>query len=272
MTAAADHLREHDRDRYFATLVLPEAVRAKAQALFAFSSEVAGIAARVSEPNAGEIRLRWWTDAIEGQAHGDVGRHPLASELLAAGFPAPPLLRLIRARRFDLYADPMPDVASFEGYAGETASVLYQLVAMLLNNDEEPANGDAAGHLGVAQALIGHLRAFGYHSSRGRIFLPWSILEANGVREEEIFAGTVSEGLLAALQQVRELASDHLARARAAIAAEPRPLRPAFATIALLPHELRAAESMADVPFAVPRSRADWRKIAALSWWTWRNG
>lgn len=271
MGASADHLREHDRDRFFATLVLPEGVREKAQALFAFSSEIAGIAARVNEPNAGEIRLRWWIDAIEGQGHGDVARHPVAAELLAAGFPAPPLLRLIRARRFDLYSDPMPDVATFEGYAGETASVLYQLVAMLLNGGNEPPSGDAAGHLGVAQALIGHLRAFGYHSSRGRVFLPWSILEANGVRDEEVLSGTLSEGLLAALQQIRELAMEHLAKARAAIASTPKPLRPAFATIALLPWELKAAESMAETPFAAVPPRADWRKIAALSWWTWRN-
>jgi phytoene synthase len=271
MSAAADQLRKDDPDRYFATLVLPEAVRAKAQALFAFSSEIAGIAARVSEPNAGEIRLRWWIDAIEGQGHGAVARHALAAELLAAGFSAPPLLRLIRARRFDLYADPMPDVATFEGYAGESVSVLYQLVAVLLNGGEEPANGDAAGHLGVAQALIGHLRAFGYHSSRGRIFLPWSIFAANGVLEEEVLGGTVGEGLLAALQQMRELATDHLRKARDAIAATDKHLRPAFATIALLPWELRAAESIADTPFAVPRPRADWQKIAALSWWTWRN-
>jgi phytoene synthase len=165
----------------------------------------------------------------------------------------------------------MPDVATFEGYAGETVSTLYQLVAMLLNGGEEPESGDAAGHLGVAQALIGHLRAFGYHSSRGRIFLPWSIFAANGVREEEVFGGVVSEGLLAALQQARDLAVDHLHRARRAIFATPAALRPAFAMIALLPFELRAAESMADAPFAVPRTRADWRKIAALSWWTWRN-
>ena len=92
-----------------------------------------------------------------------------------------PLLRLIAARRFDLYDDPMPDLASFEGYAGETVSVLYQLAAMILNGGGPVETGDAAGHLGVAHALIGHLRAFGYNASQGRIFLPWSVFAANGV-------------------------------------------------------------------------------------------
>ena len=93
----------------------------------------------------------------------------------------------------------MPDLATFEGYAGETVSVLYQLAAMILNDGEPVETGDAAGHLGVAHALIGHLRAFGYNASRGRLFLPWSILAANGVHEQEIFEGRVSEGLLAGL-------------------------------------------------------------------------
>lgn len=272
MGAAAGYLREHDRDRYLATLVLPRHVRARAQALFAFSAEVAAVGARVSDPAAGEIRLRWWIDAIEGRGHGDVARHPLAAELLAAGLPAPPLLRLVRARRFDLYADPMPDLAGFEGYAGETASVPIQLVATMLNGGAEPASGDAAGHLGVAQALLGHLRAFGYHASRGRIFLPWSLFAASGVREGEVLGGVTSEGLLAALQQVRELAADHLGKARAAVAVLPRPARPAFAVIALLPWQLKAAEASADTPFAVPPERTDWRKIAALSSWMLRNG
>src|SRR5690606_40306165 len=133
------------------------------------------------------------------------------------------------ARRFDLYDDPMPDVLSFEGYAGETASVLYQLAAMVLNDGRELESGDAAGHLGVAHALVGHLRAFGLNASRGRLFLPLSVFAANGVTEGEIFSGTVSEGLLAAHHQLTELAREHLDKADAAIGRLPRPLRSAFA-------------------------------------------
>ena len=51
--------------------------------------------------------------------------------------------------------------------------------------------------------MTGHLRAFGYVASQGRIMLPWSIFQANGVRESEIFSGTNSEGLHEALGQLR---------------------------------------------------------------------
>src|SRR5690606_33787718 len=140
--------------------------------------------------------------------------------------PAGTLLRLIGARRFDLYDDPMPDLETFEGYAGETVSTLYQLAAMILNDGGTIETGDAAGHLGVAHAMIGHLRAFGHVSAQGRIMLPWSVFAANGVREGEIFSGRESEGLSEALGQISELAADHLSKAETAIAALPGRLKP----------------------------------------------
>jgi len=270
----ATFLREADKDRYFATLLLKPGQREAVQALYAFSADVASIRDRAREPAAGEIRLQWWVDAIDGDGHGNVRQNPLAEALLDAiaawRLPAGPLLRLLAARRFDLYQDPMPDLRSFEGYAGETVSVLYQLAAMVLNGGEEVETGDAAGHLGVAHAAVGHLRAFGFNASVGRIFLPMNIFSANGVTDGEILGGRESEGLFAALGQVAELAGEHLDKAEAAIADLPRVLRPAFAPVAMLRGQLsRAAASRQ--PFASLPDMADWRKLAALQWWSLRK-
>jgi phytoene synthase len=177
---------------------------------------------------------------------------------------------MIAARRFDLYDDPMPDLSTFEGYAGETTSALYQLAAMVLNDGRPVEAGDAAGHLGVAHALIGHLRAFGYNANKGRIFLPWSVLAANGVTEGEVFGGQTSEGLAEALSQLSEMAAEHLSKATAAIDALPRALRPAFAPVALLRAQHRALGF--ETPFQPTPDLADWRKIAALVVWRLRNG
>lgn len=274
-THAATTLRTTDRDRYLATLVLPAEHRQAITALYAFNADIAAIRDRVSGPAPGEIRLRWWADAITGEGHGDVRQNPLADALLDTikryNLPTGTFARLIAARRFDLYDDPMPDLQTFEGYAGETASTLLQLSAMILNNGEPVEPGDAAGHLGVAQAMIGHLRALGYISAQGRIMLPWSILEANGVRESELFTGQESEGLHAALSQFSELADSHHAKARAAITALPAKLRPAFAIIALLETELVAWKRSASSPFAAPVDHPDWQKIARLTWWSLKN-
>jgi len=267
-------LRELDRDRYFATLVLPAAPRPAITALYAFSAEIAAVRERAHEPAPGEIRLQWWRDALQGLGHGEVRQNPLADALLAAideyHLPTAPLVRLIEARRFDLYQDPMPDVATFEGYAGETVSVLFQLAAMILSAGEALEAADAAGHLGVAQALTGHLRAFGYNASRGRIFLPLSIFVANGVREEEVFAGRETAGILAARQQFCELAREHLAKAEASIKLLRRQLRPAFVSAALLAPQLRRIAAQPQ-SFALPPDLADWRKLAILAWRGWRQ-
>jgi phytoene synthase len=270
----ASFLRDADRDRYFASLLLKEPERTAVQSLYAFSADVASIRDRAREPTAGEIRLQWWADALKGVGHGNVRQNPLAAALLDAiaryGLPSGPLLRLVAARRFDLYQDPMPDVASFEGYAGETVSVLYQLAAMVLNGGAEVETGDAAGHLGVAHALGGHLRAFGFNASQGRVFLPMNIFAANGVTDGEILAGEESEGLFAALGQVNDLAIEHLDKAQRAIAALPKPLRPAFAPAALIGHELRRAAANR-TPFAATEATADWRKIFGMWWWSARR-
>ncbi|UXN73007.1 squalene/phytoene synthase family protein [Devosia sp. A8/3-2] len=271
--AAAD-LRTNDRDRYLATTVLNGAGRDAITALYAFNADVASVRDRVTNPAPGEIRLQWWADAVEGQGHGDVRQNPVADALLDTmaryRIPAGTLQRLIAARRFDLYDDPMPDLESFEGYAGETTSTLYQLAAMILNDGGPVETGDAAGHLGVAHAMIGHLRAFGYTASQGRIMLPWSIFAANGVQEREIFSGRESEGLIEALGQITELAQGHLAKAEAAIAALPGPLKPAFAPIAMLKAQL-AQLNTPHSAFTPAPEETDWRKITRLMWWSLRN-
>jgi len=272
---AADALRNGDRDRYLATLVLTGAHRDAITALYAFNADIASIRERVSGPVPGEMRLQWWNDALEGHGHGTVRQNPVADALLRTleryALPTGTLLRLIGARRFDLYDDPMPDLETFEGYAGETVSTLYQLAAMILNDGEIVETGDAAGHLGVAHAMIGHLRAFGLIAGQGRIMLPWSIFAANGVQEGEIFSGTESEGLSEALGQITELAAEHLAKAEAAIAHVPGHLRPAFAPVAVLKAQFGLLQRRSGGLFEPMRDDADWRKITRLTWWTWRN-
>lgn len=270
---AAAELRGNDRDRYFATLMLPEKDRGAITALYAFNADIASIRDRAREAAAGEIRLQWWQDALTGEGHGAVRANPLADALLDAiaeyGLPIPALSRMIDARRFDLYDDPMPDLTTFEGYAGETASALYQLAAMVLNRGPvEP--GDAAGHLGVAHALIGHLRAFGYNASKGRIVLPRDVFATCGVSEADVRAGNESENLSIALTRFTELAWEHLGKADLAIAALPRELRSAFAPIALLRSQLRRLNL--DAPFAQQPDLVDWQKIAVLGWWKLRRG
>lgn len=273
---AAERLRELDRDRYAASLVVPGEHRQGVQAIFAFAAEIAAIRERVSEPGPGEIRLQWWVDAIEGEGHGAISSNPVADALLKTletyALPAGPLLRLLAARRFDLYHDPMPDIGQFEGYAGETVSVLYQYAAMILVGGSADEAADAAGHLGVAQALGGHLRAFGYNAARGQLFLPLSVFAAHGVREADVYAGIDSAELRAALGQLAELAHQHADKARSAIAPLSPRLKPAFANIALVDMDLKRTGRHVAAPFIGHPTPSPLSRMFALTWWMLRHG
>ncbi|AEQ51485.1 phytoene/squalene synthase family protein [Pelagibacterium halotolerans] len=275
LALAADQLRELDRDRYAASLVIPAQYRAAVQSVFAFSAEIAAIRERVSEPVPGEIRLQWWVDAIEGEGHGAIASNPVADALFRTlerhELPSGPLLRLLAARRFDLYHDPMPDIGQFEGYAGETVSVLYQYAAMILAGGPVDQAADAAGHLGVAQALAGHVRAFGYNASRGQLFLPLALFAAHGVREADIYAGKDSEGLRAALAQAGELAQGHADKAAHAVAELDGSIKPAFASLALVRADIRALARQANQPFTARPAPSAFGRLWSVIWWALRN-
>ena len=57
-------VREHDRDRYLATLFAPAETRDALFALYAFAAEIGRVRDVAREPMPGEIRLQWWRDAI----------------------------------------------------------------------------------------------------------------------------------------------------------------------------------------------------------------
>ncbi|HHS83146.1 MAG TPA: phytoene/squalene synthase family protein [Devosia sp.] len=274
-STAAPLLKVDDPDAYVSTLVLPRAFQAPVQAILAFAATVARTRDRVSEPAPGEIRLRYWLDLLGGDEHGITGANPLAVELLATidryDLPTGPLRRLLAARRFDLYDDPMPDMATFEGYAGETVSILYQLSSVILNGGNDAGAADAAGHLGVAHALIENLRALPRTASRGQICLPWKTFQDRGATPADYLGGKATPATIAACGDLRRAAATHLGKARTAIAALPENVRPAFARIAILQAQLKRLEMHANLPFLPPHDSTSWQKIALLVWWSVRN-
>jgi 15-cis-phytoene synthase len=264
----ADTLKSLDRERYYASLVLPRGARPHVQALYAYAAELAVVASRVSDPAAGEVRLQWWIDALEGAGHGDVRANPVADALLdaieALGLPVPPLVRMAEARRFDVHDAPMPNLTQLEGYAGETAAMAYQIAALIVNGGADPGSADAAGHLGVAEVLTRSLISLPHDLSRGRLRLPLSVFTATGSSEAELLSGTQGPGVQAAAAQLREVARGHLAKSKAAVARLPRGLRPVFAPTAIAEMWLDVLDANPATPLKPVRPLANWRKIARL--------
>lgn len=232
-----DIVRAGDKDIFLATLFAPEIAQPHLFALQAFAVEVARIPRLVSEAQIGEIRLQWWADTLEAIGRGEAQAHPVAKTLAEAiqqhGLPIAPLSALVEARRFDLYADTMPDMTALEAYFGETRSALFQLSSMVLNAKAAPKAATAAGLAGVAFGLSG------------------ALLSAETTTK--IMPASASREALLTLAETR------LTEARAALLRLPRDLLPAFLPLAIAPLNLAAAKR------GTP-SVGQWRK----QWQLWR--
>ena len=266
----AELVRRLDRDRYIADLFAPADRRGALFALHAFNVEVARVREAITNPMAGEVRLQWWSDALIGGARGDVRANPVAAALLDAidvhHLPRETFFALLDARIFDLYDDPMPSVNDLEGYAGETASALIRLAGLILAGAADRQSADAAGHAGVAYAVVGLLRSFPLHARRGQCYVPLDILAAHGLKREDAVSGRASPALRAALGALRVLARKHYELALASLAGVDPRLLPAFLPLALVPGDLRRMERAHDpferVPAASPLAR---------TWTLWRG-
>jgi 15-cis-phytoene synthase len=263
-------VREHDKDRYLAGLFVRSAKRKHLFALYAFNYEIARIRELVHEPMPGELRLQWWRDALEGQARGDVARHPVANVLLATiekfSLPRPQCLELIDAHTFDLYDDAMPNVAQLEIYCDSTAGALFRLAVTLLSGRELQGITEALQHAGRAYAMTGLLRAFALHASRGQVYLPLDLLTRHGVACEDIVSGRGSAGLAAALAEIRARARGHYQEALRRRASLPGEAMPAFLPLEFVPLYLDRMEEADYDSFKTPVEVPQWRR----QWMLWR--
>ncbi len=260
-------VRAGDPDRYFATLFAPAAARPHLFALYAFSLTIARVREAASNPMAGEIRLQWWRDALQGEARGDVRANPVAAALedaiVTRRLGRQPFVDLIDARVFDLYDDPMPRLNDLEGYCGETASSLFRLASLVLAEGAEPGGAAAAGHAGVAYGITGLLRALPWHARSGQVYLPGDVLRTHGVTREDIVTGRGGPGLVGACADLRAVARRHLKAYRGARHAILPAARPAFLPLALSEDYLDRMEQGTHDPLnsavEIPRWRRLWR-------------
>ncbi|MFA7415305.1 MAG: phytoene/squalene synthase family protein [Rhizobium sp.] len=256
-------LRETDRDRYLTCLLSPAEKRPGLIALYGFNAELARIRDLVREPLPGEVRLQYWRDLLNGEAHGSTEANPLAALLLETvsrfRLPREALLRMIDARVFDLYDDPMESSGMFEGYAGETASALIQLASLVLDAGKAEVSATAAGHAGVAQAVSGTLLLMPVTRARGQIYIPLEILSATGLDREGFLAGVDRARISAAIEAFAGLGRDHLEKARREEQL-PASVFPAFLPVALVAPVLEAAVRAGAGIFDQDIRPAQWRR------------
>ena len=152
---AFEHWRlvaETDKERYWASLYAPADRRDALYALYAFDHEISRVAAIVREPMAGEIRLQWWRDVLDGKRDEEAAASPIAAALLAAvqrhDISRQRLIDIIDAYAVDLYPDTPVDI---ETYGAATEGAVIALAAHVLGGDNADAQ-HIASHAGIARA------------------------------------------------------------------------------------------------------------------------
>jgi 15-cis-phytoene synthase len=259
-------VREADRDRFIASLFAPAARRPHLHALYAFDIELARVGHVVREALAGEIRLQWWRDALAGEARGDVGGHPVAAALIdtiaRCDVPTAALRALIDARAHDIYGEPFATSAAFEVHARQSASIIFDVAAAIL--DRNAAVAGVSGPAGIAATIAGALQNLARDAARGRISLPLDVLDRHGVMAESILRGEASDQLRTALAELAATGRGRLDAARRNWSAVSTDARPAFLPLALTGALLAQAERNRD-PFR-GRALAPWRR----QWLLWR--
>ncbi len=263
------HVRDGDRDAWLSFLFAPAAKRPHLHALHAFVLEVAHVRDRVREALAGELRLQWWRDAIEGEARGDVSAHPVAAALIdtigKCRLSRDVLTELIEAHRFDLYDDPMSTLHDWESYCEATAAAEIRLASTILTDRAEPGGITAASHAGAALGVARQVADLGT-GRRSPVFLPADLLARHGVTPGDVEAGRITPPIRETLGDMHGIARLHLdALTRHAGTIDPAAL-PAYLRVSLVEPTLRLAERGGADPFGAPLTLPRWRR----QWVMWR--
>lgn len=259
-------VREGDKERFLATLFAPASFRPTLFALYAFESEVARVAERVTQPLAGEVRLQWWYDIVAGKEQEQPSGNPVAvaltEKIRSFGLPQRRLLDLIEARRFDLYQESMATLTDFEIYAERSAGAVFDLAAHILNDGDDPGQADLMRHAGIAFAGTRLLSGFFFHATHGRLYVPAEVFQRHDAAPQDALAGQVTPQWRGALAEMRIHALGHLAKARDLLTQAPGAIVPAFLQLALVRPCLARMERADYHPRrepALPQWRTQWR-------------
>ncbi|PPD44575.1 MAG: squalene synthase [Methylocystis sp.] len=200
-------LRENDRDLWLACLFAPQPARQHIHAVYAYALEAAQVRAKVTQPLLGEMRLRWWTDALSGEAAESVRAHPVADALIDTAerfeLPREEMTALAEAHVADLYDDPAPDMATLEYYCRATSAGPMRWAGKVLGATSSTAFEDAGIALGLMKALRAPAGA---------------LLPADLLAREDASIHTDTPGLRKILFELRDAATARYRAARTAAA------------------------------------------------------
>ena len=203
-----------------ATLLLPTGPRENVIAVRAFNVSVAQIQDQVSQGLIGQMRMKFWQDALEAlyqdappsqpvalQLHKAVKKHKLSKQWLQ---------RLISSRENNLHTKSFATLGAVETYAEQSVSSVLYLTLECLNVRNVHAD-HAASHIGRAQGLITLLRAIPFNSQNNRVYVPIDLLVKHKVSQQALIRGTADKNVKDLVFDIASTANAHIEKVSASI-------------------------------------------------------
>ncbi|XP_031848047.1 NADH dehydrogenase (ubiquinone) complex I, assembly factor 6 homolog sicily [Nomia melanderi] len=207
-------VRKYDHENYICTLPLSSKTRSIGFSIRAFNVEVALVLEQVYDSKIGQMKLKFWTDALNNTYNGNPPRIPVMLELdrvlkekcsLSKRY----FKRLIDVRSEYLNNCLLLNMNAIEKYAEYSTSSIYYL--LLEGHGITDVNADhAASHLGKAQGIINLIRSVPRNANIRVNMLPQDILMKHGVSTEAIFQGQTNQGLQDAIYDIASYGKQHL--------------------------------------------------------------
>jgi phytoene/squalene synthetase len=177
---SADIVRTSDHDRWLCALFAEPEKREAIFSILAFNTEIARIRETVSEPILGDIRLKWWDEALDKIGTGDTPRHPVVEPLRNSiekyNLSLSMFREILLGRSQDLSDTPPTTWDDLVAYAEKTGGALHSLISGVLGTDAEKGKS-----VGTCWALMGVLRAIPFHYQHGLVLLPQELLDRGGL-------------------------------------------------------------------------------------------
>ncbi|OAD56659.1 NADH dehydrogenase (ubiquinone) complex I, assembly factor 6 [Eufriesea mexicana] len=189
-------VRKHDYENYLCTLLLSSKITAAAFVIRAFNVEIAQVKDQVRDYKIGEMRLKFWTDALNNTYKGNPPKSPVMLELhkilqkhsLSKHY----FKRLIDIRFNTLRDYAFNDINAIENYAEYSNSSIYYL--LLQAHGITDINADhAASHMGKAHGIVNLIRSIPYNIRKRTNMLPQDILMKYNISTEAILQGQSSK-------------------------------------------------------------------------------
>jgi NADH dehydrogenase [ubiquinone] 1 alpha subcomplex assembly factor 6 len=209
LSYAAQSVKANDPDRFLICMMMEADVRSDLLTLFAFNHEIAKTREVVSETMLGQIRLKWWQEAIK--AYYDTGvalEHEILRDLCDVisrrKLDYNDFEMMIYAREFDL-EDVLP--GNLEGLANYCDFTLSPLMRLVLQIMEDTAN---TGHepvqaVAINYAVSGLLRALPFHAHHNRCYMPEDLMQRISQDKYDLFAGKISSEFPKLVKEVADL-------------------------------------------------------------------